>query len=70
MTWTDEGSFNGPDEGGLRGENTEFLDKNERAPSEEQVRIDAARGHPYDPGAGPDSSGLTTPPRGPAPTRP
>ncbi len=60
MTWQDEGSFNGPDEGGLRGENTEFLDKNKRAVSEEQMKIDAARGHPFDPGAGPDSSGLTT----------
>ena len=59
MTWHDEGSSNGPDEGGLRGENTPFLDKNSRAPSEEQVKIDAARGHPFDPGAGPDSSGLT-----------
>jgi hypothetical protein len=60
MTSQNEGSFNGPDEGGLLGENTEFLGKNDRAPSEKQIRIDAARGHPFDPDAGPDSSGLTS----------
>lgn len=59
MKTQNEGSFNGPDEGGLLGENTEFLGKNERAPAEKQIRIDAARGHPFDPDAGPDSSGLT-----------
>lgn len=59
MTWKDEGSFNGPDEGGLMGENTEFQGKNKRAPAEEQLRIDAARGHAFDPAAGPDSSALT-----------
>lgn len=60
MTWKDEGSFNGPDEGGLLGENTEFMGRNDRAPAPDQIRIDSARAHPYDPGAGPDSSGLTT----------
>lgn len=59
MTWQSEGSFTGPDEGGLLGENTEFQGKNDRAPSPEQIRIDAARGHPFDPGAGPDSSAVT-----------
>ena len=58
MTWINEGAFNGPDEGGLLGENTDHMGKNERAPSPEQVRIDAARGHPYDHGAGPDSGYL------------
>jgi len=59
MAPPNEGSFNGPDEGGLLGENTPFLNCNERAPSQEQLRIDAARGHAYAPEAGPDSSGLT-----------
>ena len=59
MTWQNEGSFNGPDEGGLLGENTEFLGKNDRAPAPDQIRIDAARAHPFLPEAGPDSSALT-----------
>ena len=59
MTWQNEGSFNGPDEGGLMGENTAYFGKYKRAPAPEQVRIDAARGHAYNPDAGPDSSALT-----------
>lgn len=58
MTWSDDGSFNGPDEGGLLGENTPHQGKNDRAPAPEQIQIDSARGHPFDPKAGPDSSGL------------
>lgn len=69
MTWQDEGSFNGPDEGGLRGENAESQGTNSRMPSDEQVKIDSARGHPFDPGAGPDSSGLTDERRIPRGTR-
>lgn len=68
MTWTDDGSFSGPDEGGLLGENTDFQGKNDRVPSQEQLSIDSARGHPNHPGAGPDSSGLTT--DGDRPARP
>ncbi len=59
MTWQNDGSFNGPDEGGMLGENTPFLGKNDRAPSQEQIKIDAARGHPFDADAGPDSSAVT-----------
>jgi len=59
MTWQNEGSFSGPDEGGLRGENTAYEGGHDRMPSPEQIRIDAARGHPNDPDAGPDSSTLT-----------
>lgn len=59
MTWKDEGSFSGPDEGGLLGENTPHQGKNDRAPAQEQIEIDSARGHAFDPKAGPDSSGLT-----------
>ena len=58
MTWQDEGSFNGPDEGGLLGENTEYGVQNDRAVAREQIRIDAARGQPFDPDAGPDSGYL------------
>ena len=66
MTWQSEGSFNGPDEGGLLGENTAFVDKNDRAVAPEQIRIDAARGQSFDAGAGPDS-GYLPPHGGPEP---
>jgi len=35
-------SFTGPDEGGLRGENTPYAGGYDRQPSEEQLHIDSA----------------------------
>jgi len=37
--------FTGPDEGGIRGENTPYASGYDRQPARDMVTIDAARGH-------------------------
>ncbi len=52
-------SFNGPDEGGKRGENTEFAGGYDRQPSEEGLKIDAAIQDSENTMAGPNSDADT-----------
>lgn len=52
-------NLSGPDEGGLRGENTPYAGGYDRQPSEEQIKIDAGIQHPEATQAGPNSDADT-----------
>ncbi len=51
--------FTGPDEGGLRGENTSYAGGYDRQPAPDMLSIDAARGHADATAAGPNSDADT-----------
>ena len=51
--------FTGPDEGGLRGENTPYAGGYDRQPAPDMLSIDAARGHADATAAGPNSDADT-----------